>query len=88
MYVYVIGRGVDYVSGPFNVTITAGRTLAVFNVPIYNDNIVEHNESFNLSINPFSLPNIVTAVDSVQIIVTIIDDDSKFKFAYNVYVLM
>ena len=73
--VYLTGGGVDYDSGPFDITFPAGETLAVFNVTINDDNIVEDNENFTLSINSSSLPNGVTVGNQVQ--VTIVDHDSE-----------
>ena len=75
--VYLTGGGVDYDSGPFDITFPAGETLAVFNVTINDDNIVEGNENFTLSIDPSSLPNGVTVVNPVQTTVTIVDDDRE-----------
>ena len=75
--VYPLGGGTDYDSRPFHVIFPAGETLAVFNVLINDDNIVEGNENFNLSINSSSLPNEVTVGNPVQVVVTIVDDDSE-----------
>ena len=76
MYI-LTGGGVDYDSGPFDITFPAGETLAVFNVSINDDNIVEGNENFTLSINPSSLPNGVTVINSDQTTVNIIDNDCE-----------
>ena len=75
--VYLTGGGVDYDSGPFDITFPAGETLAVFNVSIIDDNIVEDNENFTLSINSSSLPNEVTTASQVFAVVTIVDYDSE-----------
>ena len=75
--VYLTGGGVDYDSGPFDITFPAGETIAVFNVTINDDNIVEGNENFTLSIDPSSLPNGVTIGDPSQTTVILVDDDSK-----------
>ena len=76
MYI-LTGGGIDYEYGPFDITFPAGETLAVFNVSINDDNIVEGNENFTLSINTSSLPNEVTIGNPVHTVVTIMDDDSK-----------
>ncbi|XP_065892782.1 extracellular matrix organizing protein FRAS1-like [Dysidea avara] len=68
--------GVDYDSGPYTVTFTAGQTSASFNVPINDDNIFEANETFSLTIDPSSLPNRVTLSSSATLTATISDDDS------------
>ena len=73
--VYLTGGGVDYDSGPFDITFPAGETLAIFNVSIIDDNIMEGNENFTLSINSSSLPNGVAIGDPGHTTVIIIDDD-------------
>ena len=75
--VYLTGGGVDYDSGPFDITFPAGETLAVFNVTINDDNIVEGNEKFTLSIDPSSLPSGVTVINPNQTAVNIIDNDCE-----------
>ena len=75
--VYIIGGGIDYDSGPFDVTFSAGEILAVFNVSINDDNIVEGNENFTISIDPFSPSNGVTVGDPGETTVIIVDDDCK-----------
>ena len=67
----------DYTSGPYTVTFPAGQTTATFDVPINDDNILEDNENFILTINPSSLPSDVTVGSPGQATVTIGDDDGK-----------
>ena len=66
-------------SGPFYVTFPAGENQVKFVISITNDDVVENNESFTLSINPSSLPLGVTVGDPSQTTVTIIDDDSEYQ---------
>ena len=66
--------GDDFASGPYTVVFYAGVTFALLNIVISNDDVVEDNESFILSINASSLPISVTAN---QTIVIIVDDDDK-----------
>ena len=66
--------GEDYNSGTFTVEFSAGITRAPFSVAIKEDNILEGNESFNLTINP-SLPNKVNVTNPDQATVTIVDND-------------
>ena len=73
---YAIGNE-DYSSGPFVVTIPAGQTSASFDIAITDDNLMENNKSFNVIIDPSSLPSIVTVGMPGQATVTIVDDDSK-----------
>ena len=72
MIICTIGK--DYNSGTFTVKFNAGITRAPFNVAIKEDNILEGNESFNLTINP-SLPNKVNVTNPDQATVTIVDND-------------
>ena len=77
MFVHLTGGGVDYNSGPYTVTFTAGQTSALFNIPINDDDIFEGEEDFTLSIDSSSLPDNVTVGDPGVVTVTIINDDSK-----------
>ena len=69
--------GVDYDSGPYTVTFTAGVTSVSFDIQINNDNIFEANETFSLTIEPSSLPSAVTLSSSATLTATISDDDRK-----------
>ena len=69
--------GIDYGSGPFDIIFTAGKTVAVFNVTVTNDNIVEDIENFILTIDRSLLPDMVTTEDPGQTVVNIVDDDSE-----------
>ena len=72
-----IGSGVDYNSGPYSVTFTAGKTSVSFDIALTDDNILEKNEFFNLTIDTPLLPNGFTVGSPGQAIVTIINNDSK-----------
>ena len=67
----------DYTSGPYTVIIPAGRTTATFDVPIIDDNILEGNEDFVLTIDVASLSTGVTHGSPGETTVTIVDDDCK-----------
>ena len=54
-------------------------TLASFNVPINNDNILESNETFDLIIDSSSLPNNVTVGDPGQTTVIILANDREYN---------
>jgi len=71
----IIGNGIDYVPGPYNITIPAGVTIVDFSFSVINDNILEDNESFTLIIDSHSLPDGISG--GIQTVVTIVDDDSK-----------
>ena len=67
----------DYTSGPYTVTFPAGQTTATFDVPINDDNILEGNENFILTIDGTSLPTGITRGSPGEATVTIVDDDCK-----------
>ena len=67
----------DYHLGSYHITFLSGITLAVFNISIINDNIVEKKENFTLSINESSLPFGVIIGKHNQAQVIIKDNDSK-----------
>ena len=71
------GQGIDYHSGPYTATFSAGTTIATFDVIINNDDMFRGARRFQLSIDPSSLPDNVTTDNINQATVTIVDDDSK-----------
>ena len=73
----VIGRGVDYDPGPYYVTISAGDITASLNVDINDDNLLENDEEFKLSINKSSLTGRVMLGSQDETTVNIEDDDGK-----------
>ena len=73
-----VGGGVDYNnSGPYTVQFNVGLTRVLLTVSIYDDNILEGNETFNLSIGTSSLPSRVTIGNPGETMVTILDNDGK-----------
>ena len=74
---YIMIGDVDYTSGPYIVTFPAGMITASFNIPILDDNVLENDEQFQLSIIFNSLPDRVTISDPSQTTVTIRDDDGN-----------
>ena len=67
----------DYGSGPYEVTFTAGTTEASFNVSLTDDNIFESNENFIITIDPSSLPNNVTVGEPRRVTVIVVDNDGR-----------
>ena len=72
------GGGVDYISGPYNVTFCAGVTSVTFYISIINDNIHEGNEYFTLTVITISIPSRVRCGYSCMTAVTIADTSGKF----------
>ena len=81
IYIALTGEDVDYNSGPYTITFAAGTTNTSFTILITDDNILEGNETFYLTINPSSLRD-DTNVDVgnlFQITVIIVEDDCKWS---------
>ena len=76
VHYYCIGD-IDYDTGPYVFTIFTGMTSIAVNITIFNDNILEENEMFYLTINSSSLPNDITAGNPFQATVAIENDDCK-----------
>ena len=72
----VIGD-IDYKSGPYFVIFSNGSTIALFDVPITNDDVLDVDEEFVLTIDQSSLPDNVMATDPTNSTVTIVDNEGK-----------
>ena len=75
------GKDVDYGSGSYDVMIPANTTSVRFNVPIIDDNVLEMDEDFNLTIfnvSSDSLLHLRVTVTTPQATVTIVDNDGKY----------
>ena len=75
---FLIGANEDYSSGPYHIFFPAGMTEAVFNISMNDDDILEEIETFNIIINPSSLPNNVKIGAVDEAVVTILDNDGEF----------
>ena len=71
------GGGVDYNSGPYDVTFSAGMTRLTFDISIMDDNIYEGNELFMLAIMSSPLPSRVSLGSPSMATVTIVDTTSE-----------
>ena len=69
----------DYTMGLYNVTFTTMMTESVMSISICNDIVLEDNETFQLVIVSDSLHENVTSGSPNQTVITIIDNDRKFK---------
>ena len=67
----------DYVSGPYTMEFPAGEINASLSISINNDNVVEDDEKFGLTINKSLLSTNVFVGNNSEFIVTILDDDSE-----------
>jgi len=84
--IYITGGGVDYNSGPYSVTFLANQTSFSFNIPINNDQILEEDEDFTLTIDPSSLPSRCTVSVPSNTTVIIMDNDRKHILSYSIIV--
>ena len=74
---------IDYDSGPYTVVIPAGNDTGILDVSITDDDMLEKNETFQLSIESTSLPSKVFPSrrdrNPSMTTVYIIDDDVQGK---------
>lgn len=70
------GQDFDNNSGPYTITIPATETSASFEIAIVDNNILETDEDFILTIQPLDSSN-VTIGNTQQTTVIILDDDGK-----------
>ena len=61
----------------YTVIFSAGVNSSQLTILITDDNILEDDETFNLTINQSTLPDGVFVVDPSQVTVTIVDDDGE-----------
>ena len=73
----VTGGDVDYRSRQYTVVILAGEISVLFDVPVTDDDVLEANETFNLTINSSSLPSRAIVTNPYQTTVTIVDTSGK-----------
>ena len=69
--------GEDYTFGPYYVTFAANATVVFMQNLLYDDDIVEKDEYFTLTINLSSLPVGVYAGNPSHTRIIIRDDDCK-----------
>ena len=75
LYDYHITGNVDYEFQPIALTFTSGVVVIPLEVPIFDDDIFEGNETFSLTIDSSTLPNNVITGDVNEVVVVISDDD-------------
>ena len=77
----LLGRGVDYFSGPYLVAFPVGVTRAAFTVQI-NDNTAYKDNSFHFTLTIVSdtLSNYIIIGETGHTTITIIDDECKLWY--------
>jgi len=73
--VYTTG-GVDYRSGPYSVVLSAGTQSVSFNISVFDDNILEYNETFNIAIT-IDDPTLSDRISTDTTTVIIVDNDRE-----------
>ena len=75
--------GIDYKFAKNYIIFNAGETSVVLRNPVLDDDIVESDEYFFLTINPPSLSTGVIVGDPGQTTITIVNEDSEWRsFVY------
>lgn len=85
-----VGQDYDNSGSHVNITIPATVTSVPFDITIFDNYVLEANETFTLTISTSTVSsNNVTIGDISQTTVIILDDDSKLAVKYqNVYIHM
>ena len=84
---YLIGR-VDYVAprGDYvEAIVPGGQTTASFSISLINDDIIEGDEFFEITVLTESLPHGYTWVGDETVRVYILDDDGKYYRKWSLY---
>ena len=75
-YLLLIGNSVDFNSATQTVTITAGTNSSTVNITVINDNIVEGDEMFTMTLDVPATSHGVIAGAITMATATIIDSTS------------
>ena len=87
-FIKLVGSNTDFDSAPQTVTIIAGTNSSTIIITVINDNIVEGNETFNMSFTlPSSLGPGITTGSITNATATIIDTSSKLCTLFLVVVM-
>ena len=79
----MLGKGVDYGSGPYNVIFPADTNTTQFDITINDDKVLDIDKNFILTINTSSLSRSIMVADPNQATVVIEDDDGKYYIKIN-----
>ena len=75
-----VGGNIDFNSTPQTITMTAAANSTTIQITVINDNIVEGNETFNMSLTvPSSFGPRITTGNIISATATIIDTTSELK---------
>ena len=73
---HLLGGGVDFNSTTQTATVTAGASSSTINITVINDNIVEGDEMFTMTLNVPTSPGITTG-NITMATATITDSTSR-----------
>ena len=73
---HLLGGGVDFNSTTQTATVTAGASSSTINITVINDNIVEGDEMFTMTLNVPTSPGITTGNITIAT-ATITDSTSR-----------
>ena len=73
---HLLGGGVDFNSTTQTATVTAGASSSTINITVINDNTVEGDEMFTMTLNVPTLPGITTGNITIAT-ATITDSTSR-----------
>ena len=76
---HLLGGGVDFNSATQTATITAGASSSTINITVIDDNIVEGDEMFTMTLNVPTSPGI-TAGSITMATAIITDSTSKLHY--------
>ena len=79
MYRHIFADGTDYEEGPYNVTIPKGKMNATYCIAVPNDEELEMDEAFRITINENALDQDVVVMSPNEARVIILDDECKHK---------
>ena len=79
LYHCIFTGGRDYEEGPYNVTIPEGKMNATYCINITNDEDLEMDEAFRITINENALDQDVIVMSPNEARVIILDDECKYK---------
>lgn len=79
---YILYVDNDYGPGPYTLTFPPETVTSLFNISITDDNVLEGNEIFNLTVHVTDtlIVSRVSTGDPSQVTVTILDNDRKLHY--------
>ena len=86
LIILFLGNGQDYDSGQYNITFAAGVVNISFGIQITDDQVLEQDEFFVLSLHSLFNNNNITVGNVSQAVVIILNTDSKYLHLITNYI--